>query len=113
LPIIHRIDELYKVFYNLKKSINKADRYGICLKIEEIILEISELAIEAALTSSTDKSAPLRKLRIKIEVAKRLIRLTANLKIIIPKKYIDLETNLQEISKMATGWQKYAINKES
>jgi len=68
--------------------------------------------MEAALSSSPKKFLILQKLRLKIEIAKRLIRIMLDLKIITTSKYISLQTDLQEISKMATGWQKYLINKE-
>ena len=45
--------------------------------------------------------------RIKIEVLKRLIRIAHELSIIDRKKYIILESDLQEISKMTNGWIKY------
>jgi len=54
----------------------------------------------------------VQELKIKIEVSKRLIRLMSELNIITQKKYITLETNLQEISKMAANWYKYLIKKE-
>jgi len=93
--------------------VNKTDRYGICLNIEELILCIFELSIEAALSPAIEKSHLLQKLRVKVEVLKRLVRLMLDLKTIPSKKYLELEHELREISKMATGWQRYAHNKES
>ena len=57
--------------------------------------------------SKNNKLPILNLARIKIEVLKRLIRITQELNIIEKKKYIDLESDLQEISKMVTGWIKY------
>lgn len=84
----------------------------MCLKIEELILEIFQFSIEAALSPPRDKPVILQKLRIKIEMLKRLFRLMTDINIVLPKKYFQLEETLQEISKMATGWQKYSTNKE-
>jgi hypothetical protein len=42
-----------------------------------------------------------------IETLKQLVRLTSDLEIIDMKKYLTLESELQEISKMTNGWIKY------
>lgn len=112
LSIIHKIDELYKNYYKLKNKIDKINRYGIYSKIENLILEIYETSIEAAISPTNKKYIILQNLRIKIEITKKLIRLANELKIINLKQYLYLEKDLIEISKMANGWQKYTINKE-
>jgi hypothetical protein len=55
-----------------------------------------------------NKIAPLNSARIKIETLKRLIRIASELNIINSKRYLELELDLQEISKMANGWLKYS-----
>lgn len=112
MPIIHKIDELYKNYYRLKNKIDKINRYGIYSKIENLMLEIYETSIEAAISPTNKKYIILQNLRIKIEITKKLIRLANELKIINLKQYLYLEKDLIEISKMANGWQKYTINKE-
>jgi len=59
------------------------------------------------LEPKNNKLPILNSARIKIEVLKRLIRIIQELNIIEKKKYIELELDLQEISKMVTGWIKY------
>lgn len=88
-------------------QIPKKDRFGIYLKIEEILLEIIPLTITAAFESKYNKIPILNSARIKIEVLKRLVRIAYELNIIEKKKYIILESDLQEISKMTNGWIKY------
>jgi len=112
-PIVHKINDFYKAFYQLKKIIPKSDRYGLYLKTEESILESLQLAITAAFSDRNRKIEILQELKIKIELTKRLIRLMMELNIVTTKKYLFLETDLQEISKMATSWHKYCLNKES
>lgn len=69
------------------------------------------LIIAASLEIKTNKLPILKSDRIKIEVLKRLIRSTYELNIVNRKTYIELETDLQEISKMANGWIKYLSKK--
>jgi len=70
------------------------------------------LSIEAALIERPDKIATVKRLRICIDVTKRLIRLCQELKIIEDKKYFSLQEKLIEASKMAHGWLAYLQRKE-
>jgi len=104
--LAHKVCEFYKKIYLISPKIPKKDRFGIYLKIENICLEIINLVITASLETKNNKLPILNSARIKIEVLKRLIRIAYELNI-IGKKYIILESDLQEISKMANGWIKY------
>ena len=110
MPIIHEIHNLYKELYNTRGQISKIDKFGIYLKVENIIIDCLELGITAALTARDKKITIVSKLKLQIEVAKRLIRLMWELKIITDKKYLLLEERALKISKMASGWIKY-LNK--
>lgn len=107
MSLVHKVCEFYKKIYLTSPKIPKRDRFGIYLKIENICLEMIDLLIMASLEIKADKLPILNLARIKIEVLKRLIRITYELKIIENKKYINLESDLQEISKMTNGWIKY------
>jgi len=101
---------LYKTIYVLSHKISKRDRLGIFSKIESICLALAELIISASFENRNSKMPLLCKARIKIEVLKRLIRMTPDLNIIQIQKYVELESELQEISKMTNGWIKYLHN---
>ncbi len=62
------------------------------------------LTTEACFEIKIYKSKPLKSARIKIETLKRLIRISWELKIIEDKKYINLESDLIEISKNINNW---------
>jgi len=107
VPLAHKIFEFYKKLYLTSRQIPKRDHFGIWLKIENLCLEISNLIITASLEIKTNKFSILNVARIKTEVLKRLIRTAYELNIVENKKYIILESDLQEISKMTNGWIKY------
>ena len=65
------------------------------------------LLITAFFENKNSRMALLSTARIKIEVLKRIIRMMSELNIIKSEKYIELEIDLQEISKMTNGWIKY------
>jgi len=85
----------------------KKHKLGIFMKIENICLDVTQLIITAALESKNSKLPLLNTARIKIELMKKLIRITNELNIVPNSKYLELELDLQEISKMTNGWIKY------
>jgi len=105
--LIHKVCGLYKKFYILSSKSSKRDKLGIYLRIENICLDVFHNVITAAFSSKDLKLQVLNSARIKIEVLKRLIRVANELNIVQKNKYIELETDLQEISKMTNGWIKY------
>ena len=107
MPLVHKISELYSKLYLLGKTLPKRDHFGIYLKIENVCLELLELSITAAFEAKINKSVLLSSARIKTEVLKNLVRKSLELKIIERKKYIEIQTELQEISKMINGWLKF------
>ena len=79
--------------------------------MENLFLEIIDLVITAALQSKDAKLPTLNSARIKIEVMKRLVRLTGDLDIIKNEKYLELESDLQEISKDTNNWMQSLLPK--
>jgi hypothetical protein len=77
------------------------------MRVESLTLEAYENTIQAAFSPKYEKQIPLRRARIKIEILKRLIRLARELNIIEEKQYLNLESQLQTISKMLAGWLKF------
>lgn len=86
---------------------SKRDKLGIYSKIENICLKTIQLIIMASLEPKTSKLPALNNARIKIELLKNLIRISNDLSIISNNKYIELESDLQEVSKMTNGWIRY------
>jgi len=52
---VHKIFEFYKKIYLFSLKIPKKDRFGIYLKIENVCLEIIDLAINASLEPKLGK----------------------------------------------------------
>lgn len=103
---------MYKQIYAISGKINKKDKYGLWLKIENTCLEIIYLTTKASLANKINKLIFLESARTEIEVLKRLLRIANELLIIQIKTYLKLESDLQEISRMANGWIKYLTQKE-
>jgi hypothetical protein len=65
-----------------------------------------ESVILASQLSKTEKLPILQKASIKLDVLKVLIRLCKDLKVLDNKKYLILESQIQEIGRMLGGWIK-------
>lgn len=70
-------------------------------------MELITQIIQAVFESKQNKLPILNKSRVDIELLKNLFRIIHYLNIIPAFKYIELESDLQEISKMTNGWIKY------
>ncbi len=88
----------------------KRDKLGIYLKIENLCLEIITSLIKASLEAKNNKHQFLNSARIQIETLKRLIRIAFEVKAVKYKNYLNWEYGLYEISKMINGWISY-VNK--
>jgi len=66
-----------------------------------------DLIISVSFEAKDRKYSLLNSARIKIEVLKRIVRTAYELNIIKQNKYLELENDLIEISKMANGWIRY------
>ncbi|MEK7635279.1 MAG: four helix bundle protein, partial [Patescibacteria group bacterium] len=102
--ILHKKTELYKKLNKISQKVSKRDKFGIFLKIENACLETLSLSVRAAFTPRIEKSKFISHLRVVTELLKNLIRITYEVNIIDQKIYLDLQTDLQEISKMGWGW---------
>ena len=111
-PIVHILIDVYKEVYQTGKNVPKRERFGIYAHVEEAALACMTLSIGAALMESFEKITAVKRLRIHIEIAKRLIRLCQELRVIEDKKYFSLQEKLIEASKMAHGWLAYLQRKE-
>lgn len=109
-PIIIHVQKLYQELYVITGRISKRDKLGLHAEIEDVCLKTLSLCISASLATKHEKTSSIREIRIFVETMKYLVRISHELSIIDQKKYISLEIKLQEISKMATGWERYITN---
>jgi len=111
LPIIIKLYELYKTFYNYSALFPKKDKYTLSAKCETYIIATLELLLEAGCISKKDeKLALIRRANIKFDTLKLFIRLLKDLDTIDSKKYLILQKQIQEIGKMLGGWQRSLNN---
>ena len=108
VSLVHKITLLYQDLYRLGKSLPKRDHFGIHATAEKLLLDMLELAIQAAYAPKETKTGMLARLRITIEMEKHIVRTMREMHIIENTAYMKLSVSLVELSKMTNGWLKYA-----
>mgnify|MGYP001564505654 FL=1 len=88
------------------KLFPKLERYSLGQKIENTILEILELTLQAAYQPKYRKIETIRKASDKTDLLKYLLRLAYNVEAVNLKKYLLLEEKAIELGKMFGGWIK-------
>src|SRR3989344_3181301 len=106
LPIIKKLYELYKLFYDYHASIPKLDRYAIWQRCDELVLDILENFLSAAYAQKLEKIAILKNASKKLNILRILVRLVKDIKAIDGKKYITLQEFINEIGRMLGGWMR-------
>ena len=81
-------------------------RYSLGLKLDATALEIFELLLIAGNTTSIQKIVALEKASSKLDLLKLLLRLAKDTQSLDNKKYLHLQSFLQEIGRMLGGWIK-------
>lgn len=103
-PLFQKTYDTFKIFYGYEINFPKKDRYSLGQRCENSLLDFLELIALAGGLSKQEKVPVLQKASIKLDLTKVLIRLCKDLKILDNKKYLELESSLQEIGKMLGGW---------
>jgi four helix bundle protein len=106
IPIFQKTYDLYKLIHKFRNDIPKMDRYTVWQKAEETCLAIIENLLQANQTNGNEKVILLTKTSNKVDLLRVFIRLSHETKIIDEKKYLQLQSYLDEIGRMLGGWIK-------
>jgi hypothetical protein len=104
IPIFKKSYDLYKTFYDYRIDVSKQDRYTIWQRSENCILDLIEAILLASQLNKSEKLPVLETASVKLNILRVLIRLTKDVKAIDNKRYIALETDIDEIGRMLGGW---------
>ena len=109
-PVVVKIYKTYQILMPLLASFPKPQRYSLGQTLDRCLLKMLEHIFEANAVPMPLREASLLKAEAKCELAKILVRLACEGKIIENTQYYQLIANLQEIGKMLRGWIKYIRN---
>jgi four helix bundle protein len=106
LPIFKKAFDLYKEIHLTRDNISKKDCFTIWNHCENLILEIIKNFLLAFNASGENKANKLSGASEQINVLRIFLRLAKEVKTINDKKYINLQTQIDEIGRMLGGWIK-------
>ena len=105
-PIFIKSYDLYKLFYSFRTLVPKNDRYTIWQRCENLMLDVVEGLLYAGQLSKLDKLLTLEKTSMRLNLLRVFVRLMKDTKTIDNKKYVSLETIIDEIGRQLGGWIK-------
>ena len=106
IPIFAKLYDFYKNLSQAIEKFPKTKRYGLGQKLDQIALELIEFIVRASYLQREQKPPVLEKSIVSADILKILLRLAKDNKAIDNKKYLQLESNLQEIGRMLGGWKR-------
>ena len=104
IPILKKSYDLYKLFHEYRNIVPKQDRYTVYERSENAILETLECFLEAGYSKSALKLIVLEKASVKLNSLRFFVRLMKDTKSLDAKKYLALQTLIDEIGRMLGGW---------
>jgi four helix bundle protein len=105
-PIFKKTYDLYRTFYSFRRSVPKQDRYTLWQKSDDLLLEVLEGIMVAGQTNRAAKLPVLEIASTKLNMLRVFIRLASEVKAIDNKRYVALESEIDEIGRMLGGWIK-------
>jgi len=104
IPIFQKTYDLYRNFYDYRRLVPKQDRYTIWQRSEDTVLDLIAGILLASQTMKMEKLPILTKASVNVSLLRVLIRLMKETKALDNKKYVALETSIDEIGRMLGGW---------
>lgn len=104
IPILKKAYDLYKTLDEYRKVIPKQHRFTIYTRSEDATLDVIEKFYEAGYLKGSDKINLLDQASTKLNMLRLFVRLMKDTRAIDSKKYIFLQTTIDEIGRMLGGW---------
>ena len=104
IPIFKKAYDLYRLFHEYRRVVPKQDRFTVFERCEHLILDVIESILQASGEQKQAKVPTLERCSLKLNMLRVFIRLMKDIKAIDVKKYVALETIVDEIGRMLGGW---------
>lgn len=111
--MLFKIKLVYGHWLKLYKKIGKPERFGIGDKINNLFIELIEIAYEIRFTSPLQKLPHLNKAITQIDKMKLFAEIGWENRMILTKEYSEFLHKLEEIGRELGGWKKGILNKNS
>lgn len=113
LPLLQRIKSFYILWFRIYQILPKTQRYSLGYRIDTLLVEIMEaVSIASFLPKEERRSYVCLSIR-KIDTVKVLLMVLWETKSLDNKQYITLSAELDEIGRMAGGWNGQLLKQNS
>ena len=106
IPIFKKTYNLYKEFYALRLTVPKQDRYTIWQRNENLMIDVLENLLLASQQTRSEKLPTLNQASLRLNTLRVFIRLMKDIKALDNRKYITLETDVDDIGRQLGAWIK-------
>jgi hypothetical protein len=104
LPLLFKLKECYKIWFENYNTLPKSHRYTLGLKIDSLFVETIEGVSVASFLNKENKLPWIQFSIRKLDTLKILLMVLWETNSLEDKKYIQLSERLEEIGKMLGGW---------
>lgn len=104
IPIFKRTYDLYKLLYGYRLDVPKQDRYAIWQRSEDCLLNVLEKILLASQLAKREKLPHLEQASVCLNLLRVFVRLMKDTKVIDNRKYVAIESEVDEIGRMLGGW---------
>lgn len=113
IPLLHKVKDLYLLWYQYYQLLPKTHRYTLGQKIDSLLVETIEAIAFAAFLKPEEKAPYVRLAIRKTDTLKILLMILWETKSLDNKKYLSLSENLDSIGKNLGGWHGSLLKKNS
>ena len=104
IPIFKKSYDLYRALHEYRRLVPKQDRFTVFERVDAVTLDIIEGILLASSQQKMSKLPTLELVSMKLNMLRIFIRLMKDTKALDSKKYIMLESAIDEIGRMLGGW---------
>ena len=104
VPIFQKSYDLYKKMHEYQKLIPKHDRYTLYSRAEDCLLSVLSCLFKASSVNKDDKLTLLEEASTELNLLRIFVRLLKDIKALDNKKYLALQSEIDEIGRMLGGW---------
>ena len=104
IPIFKKSYDLYRVLHDYRRLVPKQDRFTLFGRVDNTALDVIEGILLASGQQKAAKLPALERVSSKLNMLRVFIRLMKDTKAIDPKKYVAIESSIDEIGRMLGGW---------
>ncbi len=106
IPIFKKSYDLYKTFYSYRADVPRQDKYAIWQQSEDAVINLIKDILAASQTRQAEKIPILERASVTLNLLRVFIRLMKEIKTIDSKKYVALQTMIDDIGRQLGAWIK-------